>query len=161
MGYAVLESSTDDVKSKPPKVLGYGHFGLKQGDDKYQQHRLNLIEFWVVKAKELFRYHKPDEVANEILPVVGFNNSTNAQLGATAITTVQAMALQAGLPVYQIAANSVKKKIGKSGKATKVQVRNGVYEILPDTRVHHKEWTKIFDVPDALAIGLTRLGYGA
>lgn len=162
MGYAVLETlekdDGEDVKSKPPKVLGHGSLGFGQGEDeKYQQHRLNLIEFWVERSKALFHSYKPDEVINEILPPVGFPNSVNVQLGLACITTVQAMALQAQIPIVQIAANTVKKTIGKTGKATKVKVRNGVYEILPELKIHHKEWTKVFDVSDAFAIGLTRL----
>jgi hypothetical protein len=43
-----------------------------------------------------------------------------------------------------------------------VQVRNGVIKLLPELEPRKFEWTdskKTMDEPDAIAVGLTQLGY--
>jgi len=163
MGYAVLEQS----KNKDIKKLGYGQLGVQRQRNKqnkleaYHAYRMRLIDFWLKEAPILIRSFTPDIVVNEIVPVVGGGNfvaATQSQLAGTAITIVQAVAKQYDLPVSQIGATTVKAKIGGGKKATKVAVRNGVFKILPELEVHKKEWTKVFDVSDAFAIGLTHLG---
>lgn len=99
---------------------------------------------------------------SEIVPVVGGGNfvaATQSQLAATAVTTFQGIAVDRGYEIKQIGATTIKKKIGGKQKATKVGVRNGVIELLPILVDHKKQWTKIFEEPDALAVGLTDLGY--
>lgn len=100
---------------------------------------------------------------NEIIPAPqGSNFGALAQmnLAATVITTIQSIAYMLKLEVHQIAANKVKNKIGGSGNASKVKVRNGVYTILPETKtLTTNNWSKVFDESDAFAVGLTYLGY--
>lgn len=161
MGFCCLESETD--KSKPPRVFGSGYSGVHREDnEQYQVYRLRLVSFWVTRAQELFTSFSPEEVVSEIVPVVGGGNfvvATQSQLASTAITTVQAMADLHSIPVSQVGATTVKAKIGGHKKASKVAVRNGVFKIIPKTKVRKPEWTKIFDESDAFAIGLMKLGY--
>lgn len=163
MGYAVLEQG----KNKDIKRLGYGQLGVQRQRNKqnkqeaYHEYRMKVIDFWLEEAPILINSFKPDIIVNEIVPVVGGGNfvvATQSQLASTAITVVQTVAKQIGVPIEQIGATTVKAKIGGGKKATKVAVRNGVFKIMPELEVHKKEWTKVFDISDAFAIGLTHLG---
>ena len=163
MGYAAMNA----LPNKPITRLGYGHLGVtrernsQNKPEAYHGYRMKLIDFWLKMAPELIQTYKPDIIVNEIVPVVGGGNfvaATQSQLAGTAITVVHAIAKQNGIPVEQIGATTVKANIGGGGKATKVAVRNGVFKLIPELEVHKKEWTKMFDVSDAFAIGLTYLG---
>jgi Holliday junction resolvasome RuvABC endonuclease subunit len=166
-GFACVERSEDGQENKPPIYHGSGYFGVKRltngkKDEPYQEWRLRIIEFWVEKADDLLRFYKPDRVVSEIVPVVGGGNfvaATQSQLAGTANTTVQSVAVDRGYPIAQVGATTVKAKIGGSKKATKVAVRNGVIKLMPLLADRKRQWTKIFEEPDALAICLTSLGY--
>jgi Holliday junction resolvasome RuvABC endonuclease subunit len=96
------------------------------------------------------------------LPAVGFNNAIQAELAKAAITTVIAMAFEREIPVYQIAAITVKTRIGGNKRASKVAVRNGAISLLPELEPRKFEWTeakKTMDEPDALGVSLAQLGY--
>jgi Holliday junction resolvasome RuvABC endonuclease subunit len=160
MGWAVLEKNENKGVISTPTLIASGISGLHRGDFEYQHFRLLLIDFWSNHTTNLLRY-RPDKVVNEIIPAVGGGNfvvAAQSQLAATAITTVQCVTLQHNIPVTQIGATTVKKRIGGSGKATKVQVRNGVME-LTNTQALKKFWTKVMDEPDAIAVGLAEMGY--
>lgn len=158
LGFAAIEKGEDG-----PKYVGSGVFGVKRDEkEKYQPYKLRLIQFWVKNTDYLLNSYQPDLLVSEIIPVVGGGNfvaATQSQLASTAITTIQAIAGLRGYKIEQLAANTVKKKIGGTNKATKVRVRNGVYRQLPELKVRGSEWTKHFDEPDAIAVALTRLGY--
>jgi Holliday junction resolvasome RuvABC endonuclease subunit len=166
MGWACIEET---AKNKPPQYHGSGYFGLERRvngskPEPYQDYRLRLVEFWIKKAPVMFSRYKPDVVVAEIVPPVGGGNfvvATQSQLVSGAITVVQTMALLDDLVLGQIGATSVKKKVGGSGKATKVAVRNGVFKLMPYTEIFRKQWRDedIFDISDAFAIGLAHLGY--
>jgi Holliday junction resolvasome RuvABC endonuclease subunit len=169
-GWIVFERS-EKSKSKPPISLALGYFGvprnLKESKDKkdntpYQEYRLSVIDLWTEQTPILLERYEPDEVVSEIVPPVGGGNfvvATQSQLAQTAITTVQVVSKQYGVPVYQVGATTVKANIGGNKKATKVVVRNGVFKLCPELEIHKKEWTKVFEVSDAAAIGLTHWGY--
>ena len=166
-GWAALEREISEKgKNKPPSYLGLGYFGLERrvngSSTKYQKYRLQLLDFWIEKTPELLDRYRPDIVVAEIVPVVGGGNfvvATQSQLAATAITAIQIIAKQHKIPVEQIGATTTKKRIGGKNKATKVAVRNGVFEIMPELVDFKKEWTKMFDVSDAVATGLAYWGY--
>lgn len=158
-GWAVLEGDgTDD-----PRYFGSGVCGLERGDnEEYQRYRLRVISFWATKAEELLRRFEPDIVVNEIIPVKGggqFVSAAQSQLAASAITSVQSIAYLKGYTVAQIGSTTVKTHIGGSNKATKVRVRNGIWEIMPSLVYKKNEWKTIFDESDAVAITLCYLGY--
>lgn len=169
-GWIVLEGS-ERHKIKPPIHHALGYFGvprnLKGSKDKkdntpYQEYRLSVLDLWNEQTPILIERYEPDEVVSEIVPPVGGGNfvvATQSQLALCAITCVQVNAKQLGIPVYQIGATTVKANIGGNKKATKVAVRNGVFKIMPDLEIFKKEWTKVFEVSDAAAIGLTHMGY--
>lgn len=166
MGYAVLDLP-EKAKSKPPIHVGFGISGLKRlrndgKDEPFQKYKLRLIDFWITESERLLNSYEPNVVVNEILPSVGGGNfvvATQSQLAATAITVIQVAARQRDIPIEQVGATSVKARIGGSKKATKVQVRNGVIKIMPEMDRYRKDWVKIFEVPDALGVGLTYGGY--
>lgn len=161
MGFGVLVRDGD----KAPQYIASGNLGLTRAGNKkepYQEYRLRLISMWVEEAEELLDRYQPDVVVSEIVPVVGGGNfvvATQSQLAATAITTVQAIAVRKGYEIKQVGATTVKAAIGGSKKATKVAVRNGVIKLIPRLEVEKKRWTKTFDESDAIAVGLTHLGY--
>lgn len=166
MGFGIIEREGKNKAESKLHYRGSGYYGVVRGTNKskpepYQQYRLRLISFWVREAKALLHSHKPDIVVSEIVPVVGGGNfvaATQSQLGSTAITSVQAMAVNEGYKIEQVGATTVKARIGGGKKATKVAVRNGVIKLLPILEDRKVQWTKIFEEPDALGVGLTYLG---
>lgn len=165
LGWALLESDlSEDVINKPPRLLDSGVFALKRAvneskKEPFQKYRLRLIHYWA--RRNMFGVY-PDVLVSEIVPVVGGGNfvaATQSQLAGTAITVIQARASQRRIPIEQIGATTIKAQIGGNKKATKVQVRNGVFTILPETKARKSEWTKIFEEPDAIATGLAYLGH--
>lgn len=167
MGWCVLLRDGKRFKSSI-RCVASGFFGVAREPNSsttktdFQPYRLSLLDFWIEKAAELIDRYEPTEIVSEIIPAVGGGNfvvATQSHLALCAITTVQVVAKQHGVPVRQIGATSVKKAIGGNGEATKVQVRNGVFLVLPELEDRKKEWTKVFDVSDAVAIGLSHMGY--
>lgn len=154
MGWAILDGAGG---ADPPVYYNSGVWEVPRGTMPYHAYRLHLIDQWIENASSLIGFYEPDLIVNETLPVRGFNNMSQVILAQTAITTVQALACLLEIPVQQIAANTVKVKIGQSVKASKVAVRNGVQQLFPQLKT--KPWTKVFDESDACAIGLAYLGY--
>lgn len=166
LGFGIIEREGEDKTKSKLRYHGSGYYGLSRGTNKskkepYQEYRLRLIVFWVEEVKALLNSHKPDVVVSEIVPVVGGGNfvvATQSQLASTAITTIQAIAVNEGYEIKQIGATTVKARIGGGKKATKVAVRNGVMKLMPQLADRKAQWTKVFEEPDALAVGLTHLG---
>jgi Holliday junction resolvasome RuvABC endonuclease subunit len=154
MGWAVLEDGP-----KPVYVASGIIRFHRRPNEEYQHYKLRLEEHYTYVGPELLSNYHPDRVVNETVPAVGFNNATQADLAKTAITVIHAMAYERDFPVYQIGATTIKTQIGGSKKATKVKVRNGVIMLLPELAGRKKEWVKVFDESDAIATGLTALGY--
>lgn len=158
MGWGVIDGDGETA----PTYVDSGILGFPQEGYKYQEHKLRIVQYWVVMAPAMFVRYKPDLICAETLPAVGFNNMTQAELAKAAIITVLAMAFERSIPVYQMSAGTVKKQIGGSKDASKVAVRNGVVKLLPVLEPRRMEWQeskKTMDEPDALGVGLTKLGY--
>jgi Holliday junction resolvasome RuvABC endonuclease subunit len=160
LGWAIIEAGDE------PKEVDVGISGLEREDngskEPYHEYRLRLLGYWIEEAPRLFDEYRPDELVNEIVPVVGGGNfvaATQSQLATAALTVIQIEALSRGIPIHQVGATTVKKNIGGSGKASKVKVRNGVYSLLPSTLRFKKEWVKVHDSSDACAIALCKMGY--
>jgi len=150
MGYAILENGPVYIDSGIETCMRFPN-------EPYQEYRARLIDQWVGRAFTMCKQYHPDLVAYETLPVRGFRDMSQALLAATAITTVHAVAIYQHLQVSTYAANSVKARIAGSNKATKVGVRKGVQLFLPELDV--PGWPQYPDESDAVAIGLTALGY--
>lgn len=159
MGWAVLEDGWTEpvyvasgVEWVEPLVEGWP-------TQRYAHH---LREYWVTRAQELFNEYQPDVVANETLPTTGFGSGAagvQSILAGGAISAVQVMAIIYELPVTQVAAVTIKARIGGKKTATKVKVRDGVFNLLPELASRKKEWVKIFEEPDAIGVGLVALGF--
>jgi Holliday junction resolvasome RuvABC endonuclease subunit len=157
MGVAILDY---DEKTNVVEYVYSTYWETHKPDSmKYQEYRLRVVQEMVENAEQLFAFHEPDQVACEVLPVRGFTNSSQVFLAHAALAAVQGIAFAFGAQVTQVAAVTVKKRIGGSPKATKVAVRNGVLQLLPELAPKKSKWTKVFDESDAIAIGLTTLGY--
>lgn len=161
MGWSVLEGDGETA----PVYIDSGIAKFPRGGKDFQPYKLDLIEHWTYLAPAQFTRYNPDCIAAETLPAVGggnFTAATQSELGKAAITTVMAMAFERDIPVYQIAAVTVKTRIGGKRGASKVKVRNGVIQFLPILVPRKFEWTdakKTMDESDALGVGLTQLGY--
>lgn len=151
------------IDSDPLSLVHSSILGLPRNGSDYQLYRLLLIDLWQGLVRGIFNKYHPDTLVSEIVPAPrGGNYGALAQmnLAATVITTIQSIAFYDKIEVNQIAANKVKLKIGGAGDASKVKVRNGVYQILPETKKLIKyNWSKVFDESDAIAVGLAYLGY--
>lgn len=156
MGFAVVRGNGTD----PPEYVCSGVFGLEKRDETYHDYRIKLIRHFEDWAGEILLISHPDVVVNETLPVKGFNDMSQALLAATALTTVQTIAIARGYIVGQVSSQRVKSAMASTPRATKVKVRNGVIDLLPELKATKlSKWTKEFDEPDAIAVGLTYLGY--
>jgi Holliday junction resolvasome RuvABC endonuclease subunit len=156
MGYAVLEGDGVDEA----RYWDSGCVGLARADtEPYHEHRLKLIRHFHDWAVEVLLDARPDVVVNELLPVKGFNDMSQALLAATAITTVQTVAIGAGFIVSQMASTRAKAAVTGQARATKAKVRDGVINMIPELILRKSSWTKEFDEPDAIAVGLAYLGY--
>jgi Holliday junction resolvasome RuvABC endonuclease subunit len=158
MGWACLEGDGETA----PTYIESGITKTPQGSLGYQEYKLYLIEQWTWLAPAQFVRYEPDFIVAETMPAVGFNNATQAELAKAAIISVMAMAFYRDIPVYQIAATTVKKSIGGHGKASKVKVRDGVISLIPELAHRRYGWQeskKTMDEPDAIGVGLTKLGY--
>lgn len=146
-----------------PSYIGSGLVVVPKGDEDFQEYRMRLIQEWTERASELLLDHSPTHVATETIPAVGGGNfvvATQSYLAHAQITTVHAIALVNGYDnITQIGATTVKARIGLRKDATKVQVRNGVFDLVPALEERKKDWTKVFDESDACAVALTALGY--
>jgi len=146
MGWAFLQDgkySGSGIQSVP-----------KLDNEAYQQYRMRLITYWAIKASKMLRSTKPDVVVSEIVPVKGFSDPSQAFLAASAISAVQTIVALRNIPNVVVAASSVKVTLYGSSKATKVQVRNSVIQRFPELENRRKEWSKVFDESDAIAIAL-------
>lgn len=160
-GWCVLlhEEGTD------PRPLGSGIVAVPRGKTEFQPYRSHLISEWVNEITELLKWTKPTEIVYETIPAASSTNfvvATQSYLAHAQITTVHAIALANGYHnISQLGATTVKARIGGKKSATKVQVRNGVLEIMPGIAHKRTEWiaAKTFDESDAFAIALTHLGY--
>ncbi len=156
-GWACLEKP---IGTDVPLYHGSGVVQIDRTQtEAFQAYKLRVIYTWVKETVSLFDAWHPDEIACEIVPSMGFERSVQNQLAQAAITTVQAVAIYHRKPVHQLSATTVKKKITGDGRASKAKVRNGVFKLVPETKVRFKEWVKVFDESDAIAIGLTHLGF--
>lgn len=161
MGWACLGDAGTDNPAKYPKYYGSGVIGLTRGaSEAYQTYRLRLIWHIAQEIDALMMLHQPSHFVSETLPVKGYNNMSQPFLAMTAITVAQTIiSTTFGMALNQIAAPTVKVRIGGDKKASKVKVRNGVLHLLPELQPKKSRWVKEFDEPDAIAVGLTFLGY--
>jgi hypothetical protein len=116
-----------------------------------------LTDKWVWNTIDLLQKFHPDVIVTETVPSRGAGIPEQLYLANTQITVVHAIALYKGIPVEQVSARTVQAAIavrGKGKKITKPQVRNGVFLRLPELIPRFKEFTKVFEESDALAIGL-------
>lgn len=166
MGWAsVWKGYREALGTEYPIYHDSGILALAQGDLKFQDYRLMLIDELNESVPFLLEYVKPDVVTTETVPAVGSFGGTQMYLANVACTTVQVIARQHGLPVKQIGATTVHKHMvpdkAKGRKVSKVMVRNGVLKLLPELEPRKKEWVKVFDEVDAIANGLTYHGFEA
>ena len=154
MGWAVLRMGTK------PNYEDSGVLGLHREDDRpWQDYRLDLIEYWTVRAMDLIIDYQPTHFANETIPIISSGKgSAQSVLANAAISTVQAMMIIEKIPIQQVAAVSVKARIGGGKSATKPKVRDGVISLLPELASRKSSWTKRMDESDAIAVGLVALG---
>src|ERR1700756_5559208 len=154
MGWSVLE-----MTSRPTYITS-GVLGLhREEDNPWQNYRIDLISYWTTHALDLIIDHSPTHFANETMPIISSGKgSAQSVLANAAIATVQAMMIIEGIPIQQVAAVSVKARIGGSKSATKPKVRDGVISLLPELAPRKSSWTKKFDEPDAIGVGLVALG---
>src|SRR5687768_16267119 len=90
MGFGVVEGDGQTA----PVYIDSGIVRVPKGKVAYQTYKLNLIEQWTYLAPAQFVKYQPDFICAEIMPAVGFNNSTQAELAKAAIITVVAMAME-------------------------------------------------------------------
>lgn len=163
-GWSVLDAEPP----ASPTYIASGIWGTKRRKDgkkfsePYQEYKLRLIRDVTHQTTQLITSYDPDEIVLETLPVnAAAHPQGGAQriLGQVMVACVATVAELHAVPVAQVAANTIKARIGGHKSATKVKVRNGVTELLPVLRPRASEWTKVFDESDGIATGLAYFGY--
>jgi Holliday junction resolvasome RuvABC endonuclease subunit len=177
MGYAFLRRHGDKYQ-----YLDSGIDGVTRLEDEgFQDYKWRLIHHWVTEFPHYLSFLNenadPGEkvlIASEIVPAVGSGNfsvATQSDLAKAAITVCQVIAVLNGFEweeissstvkkaVYGMASKPPKKKGGKRGKVTKVNVVDAVCEALPGIKGKRKEFVDAPDQSDGLAVALTALGY--
>lgn len=154
LGWALVESGIDGFELKASGIMG-----LARDELTYSEYRMDLIHYWV-KNFAFFEAMGADFWYVERLPAVGGGNfiaATQAELAKAALTTLEALAYLNGIPVHELDASHVKKRLTGNGKATKVGVRNEVIQIFPELWARKKEI--LADESDAIGIALIGAGY--
>lgn len=164
MGWAVLDYTCENVNDENPTSITYVASGIlgfpKMEGEGWQDYRMRLIQYWAFQTEEIIQDYSPHRFANETIPVIGVGKaSAQSVLANAALASVQTIIAKHHIPIQQVAAISVKARIGRDRSASKVGVRNGVIEYFPYLAPRKKDWTKsdTFDEPDAIAIGLVAL----
>jgi Holliday junction resolvasome RuvABC endonuclease subunit len=155
LGWATLRQDSSGVRCLESGIL----VCERLPDEPYQHYRLRAMDNAISWVDSVFLYRAPDVVVAETIPVKGFNDMGQAYLALSVISAVFGYAMTHGIKVEQIGATTVKARIGGSNKATKVRVRNGVWQLIPDLQMKAKEWKGVYDESDAVAVGLAYLGY--
>jgi Holliday junction resolvasome RuvABC endonuclease subunit len=154
-GYAIFDTGSDEL------LIRSGILDTPRNKEDFQPYRMALEERTLVYFDLMFDKYAPDLAVNEIIPAVGggnFSVTTQSYLTNCVVSTFHNVAFMHGAQTKQVAARSVQAAIavrGKSKKISKVQVRNGVIERLPQLRPRIKEL--VADETDAIAIGLYSL----
>ena len=153
MGWSVIQAGPTE-----PKYIASGVLEIPRNDkEPYQKYRARVIERSAHWYYQIAYKHEFYLLAYETIPVKGFRDMSQALLAGAGITAIHACAVVETVPVTQVAAPSVKARIAGSNRATKVGVRKGVQRFLPELDV--PGWPQYPDESDAVAIGLTALGY--
>ncbi len=107
----------------------------RNADVKFNKHLNAGIEQIVDQFPRLLDAIKPDLIISEYIPAgkLGSNDS----LVIAAVTTCKVVAFQFGIEWKDIAANAVKKQLTGNHRATKVLVRNTVFELFPLVEARH------------------------
>lgn len=131
-------------------------------EEPFQKYRMRLCKHWTDRTEWLISTFKPDLVVTETVPSQGANNMSQMYLANVMATTVHSVCFKMGIPVIQVSARTVASRVairGKGKKISKANTRNGVLSLLPELKPRLSEWVKVFEEPDALAIGLHALGH--
>lgn len=161
LGWALLDKIDDKPVYYDSGLVTFKSF------KPFQKYRLDLINHYVQSLTAPGSVFDPsfipvDQMVNEIVPPIGSFGGTQMYLVNMSVTVVQTLASFYGIPIAQIGATTVQSKIAvgpKRKKVSKVQVRNGVFELLPELEHRKSDWTKVFDEPDAIAVGLAYLEF--
>ena len=162
LGWALLDREGSKPVYYDSGIVTYEPF------EPFQAYRLGLIGHYVdalTRPGSVFdnSYLPVTKMVNETVPAVGTFGGVQMYLVNVSMTVVQTIACLADVPVDQISARTVQSRIAigakPKGKVSKVQVRNGVFQLLPELEHRKSEWTKVFDEPDAIAVGLAYLGF--
>ncbi len=155
-GWAVLTKDPD------LEYVDSGVYWCRRGEtEAFQKYRMRLAGEWQEASTSLLEYFEPDHLINETVPSRGAPINEQLYLANVMLSTLHATALRLGIPITQVSARTVQKAIairGNSKGVTKPQVRNGVLSHIPQLKSRAKEFVKIFEETDALAIGLWFLG---
>ena len=155
-GWAVLEDGPLYIDS------GVERFH-RWKDLPFQEYRLELEDFWVIRTEQLIDKYEPELIVTEIVPSRGAAISDQLYLANTQATVVHAIAMSRRILTGQVSAIKPQKYVTKSKakRITKTQVRNGVLETFPQLKDQLKfDWKqKVYERSDALAIGLFVLDY--
>jgi Holliday junction resolvasome RuvABC endonuclease subunit len=156
LGWAVLYDGNDGS----PRYHSSGIWTSERKDSEtYQGYRLRAMSEAGIWIDTMTTQYLPDEVVMETIPVRGFNDMGQAYLALSVISAMSGVCATKRVQMSQIGATTVKARIGGSNKASKVRVRNTVWQVFPALQSKAPEWKKVYDESDAIAIGLTRLGY--
>jgi hypothetical protein len=132
-----------------------------------QEYRMEMTASCRTRIIDLIEHFEPDKIVTEIVPSQGsegFLKSGQSYMANVVATVIHCAALELGVSAHQVSARTWASKIAlrktKSAKITKVQHRNGVLYHLPFLKQELGPGAfKLWDLWDAIGIGLFELGY--
>jgi len=132
--------------------------------EAYQEYRVRLTEFWMLKMNRLIYDYTPDLVVCEIVPAYGMSDPGQGYLANVMATTVHLATIsfyhtdRPDPPKFEfVSASKPQYAVGIKGKAkrmTKANVRKGVIKIFPELKRRLMRNSKIFEESDAICLAL-------
>lgn len=132
LGFGAIETIEDGIS-----LLAHGLIAHPRDPNvSYNAHLNSGIEQIVQDLPRVIDMTRPDLICAETVPPGRLGSNT--ELVVAAITTCKVVAFQFGIGWHDIGANSVKKIVAGDGAASKVKIRNSVFNLFPTIEERHK-----------------------
>ncbi len=133
LGIGVVKVEDDQVRLVTHGLI----YHPRDPEQKFNQHLNSGIAQIVTDFPRLLDLTKPDLIISEYIPAgkLGSNDS----LIIAAVTTCKVIAFQFGIDWVDIAASTVKKELTGDGRASKILIRNTVFDLYPLVEARHKQ----------------------
>lgn len=128
------------VESEPIELLRWGMISNPRGPEKYNTYLNSTIGQITNDFPRVIGFTEPEAIVAETVPAGKLGS--RSELVVAAITVCKTIAFQFGIPWYDVAANTAKKKLTGDGRATKATVKRAVFAQYPEMQESNQRWKK-------------------